>query len=316
MKTEDIALFHRIVETGSLVEAADILNLPKSTLSRRLQALEDELGVKLFHRQSRAMTLTASGSHFYDKSTAILATLEQTLSELSGEESEVTGHLRILIFPVPELIHITHAIFEFMDLHPELTVEIIVSTEPQDMIRNNIDLAFMLEDAFNENEMVARHVISEMVHFFASPEYLAKAGRPTSPDELPLHNSILFRYPNGRIFNEVPFGKDRTLSVKGNLCVNSLATCLEATLMGRGISMMPLPFAKEHIASGELEMLFEDVEPYEGKCFLVYPSRRFISLASQRFIDYMMTAMEECMGSGSGRCDKEVKIRGVIKSMI
>lgn len=316
MKTEDIALFHRIVETGSLVEAADILNLPKSTLSRRLQALEDELNVKLFHRQSRAMTLTASGSHFYDKSTAMLATLEQTLSELSGEESEVTGHLRILIFPVPELIHITHAIFEFMDLHPELTVEIIVSTEPQDMIRNNIDLAFMLEDAFNENEMVARHVISEMVHFFASPEYLAKAGRPISPDELPQHNSILFRYPNGRIFNEVPFGKDRTLSVKGNLCVNSLATCLEATLMGRGISMMPLPFAKEHIATGELEMLFEDVEPYEGKCFLVYPSRRFISLASQRFIDYMMTAMEECMGSGSGRCDREVKIRGAIKSMI
>ncbi|GIU13577.1 MULTISPECIES: LysR family transcriptional regulator [unclassified Shewanella] len=314
MKTEDITLFHRIVETGSLVEAADILNLPKSTLSRRLQALEDELNVKLFHRQSRAMTLTASGSHFYDKSTAMLAILGQTLSELSGEESEVSGHLRILIFPVPELIHITHAIFEFMDLHPELTVEIIVSTEPQDMIRNNIDIAFMLEDAFNENEMVARHIITEMVHFFASPDYLAKAGRPTTPDELPQHNSILFRYPNGRIFNEVPFGKDRTLSVKGNLCVNSLATCLEATLMGRGISMMPLPFAKEHVASGELEMLFADVEPYEGKCYLVYPSRRFISLASQRFIDYMMTAMEEC--KGTGRCDREVKIRGVIKSMI
>lgn len=75
MKTEDIALFHRIVETGSLVEAADILNLPKSTLSRRLQSLEDELNVKLFHRQSRTMTLTASGSHFYDKTTGMLATL-------------------------------------------------------------------------------------------------------------------------------------------------------------------------------------------------------------------------------------------------
>ena len=314
MKTEDIALFHRIVETGSLVEAADILNLPKSTLSRRLQALEDELNVKLFHRQSRAMTLTASGSHFYDKSTAMLAALEQTLSELSGEESELSGHLRILIFPVPELMQITHAIFEFMDLHPELTVEIIVSTEPQDMIRNNIDIAFMLEDAFNENEMVARHIFSETVHFFASPEYLLKTGRPVSPDQLPEHNSILFRYPNGRIFNDVPFGKDRVLSVKGNLCVNSLATCLEATLMGRGISMMPLPFAKEHVESGDLEMLFADVEPYEGKCFLVYPSRRFISLACQRFIDYMMNAMEQCMQSGG--CDSKVKIRGAFKSMI
>ncbi|GIU23542.1 LysR family transcriptional regulator [Shewanella schlegeliana] len=314
MKTEDIALFHRIVETGSLVEAADILNLPKSTLSRRLQALEEELNVKLFHRQSRAMTLTASGSHFYDKTTAMLATLEQTLSELSGEESEVTGHLRIMIFPVPELMHITHAIFEFMDLNPELTVEIIISSEPQDMIRNNIDIAFMLEDAFNENEMVARHIFTERVHFFASPEYLSRVGRPVTPEELPAHNSILFRYPNGRIFNEVPFGKDRILSVKGNLCVNSLATCLEATLMGRGISMMPLPFAKEYIDNGELEMLFEEIEPYEGKCFLVYPSRRFISLASQRFIDFMMDTLARCLKNGN--CGEEIRIRGPIKPML
>ncbi|QQX79659.1 LysR family transcriptional regulator [Shewanella sp. KX20019] len=313
MKTEDIALFHRIVETGSLVEAADILNLPKSTLSRRLQTLEDELNVKLFHRQSRAMTLTASGSHFYDKTTSMLASLEQTMSELTGQESEVAGHLRILIFPIPELIHITHAIFEFMDQHPQLTIEIIVSSEPQDMIRNNIDLAFMLEDAFNENEMVARHMITEMVHFFASPEYIEKVDIPLTAEELPNHNSILFRYPNGRIFNEVPFGNDRTLSVKGNLCVNSLDTCLEATLMGRGISMMPLAFAQEYVDSGKLRMLFEDVEPYEGKCFLVYPSRRFISLASQRFIDFMMKVMEDCIKNGD--CDREVRVRGSIKSM-
>ena len=313
MKTEDIALFHRIVETGSLVEAADILNLPKSTLSRRLQSLEDELNVKLFHRQSRTMTLTASGSHFYDKTTGMLATLEQTLSDLTGQDSEVAGHLRILIYPVPVLVHITHAIFDFMDKHPELTVEIIVSSEPQDMIRNNIDVAFMLEDAFNENEMVARQILTEKLHFFASQQYIEKAGQPMSPDELPDHNSILFRYPNGRIFNEVPLGNDRTFSVKGNLCVNSLDTCLEAALSGRGIAMMPLTYAQEHVDAGKLEMLFKDIEPYEGHCYLVYPSRRFVSLACQRFIDFMMQSMQECMQNGG--CDRSVSVRGAIKSM-
>ena len=201
MKTEDISLFHRIVETGSLVEAADILNLPKSTLSRRLNGLEEELNVKLFHRQSRSMTLTASGSHFYDKTTSMMSSLEQTVAELTDGKSEVSGHLRILIFPIPELLQITQGIFKFMDLHPGITVEFIVSAEPQDMIRNNIDLAFMLEDSFNENEMVARHIFSETVYFFASPEYLKKAGSPQTPDEISDHNSILFRYPNGRIFN-------------------------------------------------------------------------------------------------------------------
>ncbi|MGO1191190.1 LysR family transcriptional regulator [Vibrio casei] len=259
MKTEDIALFHRIVETGSLVEAADILNLPKSTLSRRLQTLENELKVKLFHRQSRTMTLTASGNHFYIKTTKMLATLEQTMSELTGQESEVSGHLRILIFPIPELIWITHIIFDFMDQNPEITVEIIVSAEPQNMIRNNIDLAFMLEDAFNENEMVARHIFNEKVHFFASPKYIENTAIPITIDELPNHNSILFRYPNGRVFNKVPFEEGKILSLKGNLCVNNPETCLEATLMGRGISMIPLHFAQESINNGKLEMLFKEV---------------------------------------------------------
>ncbi|MCL1048606.1 LysR family transcriptional regulator [Shewanella abyssi] len=314
MKTEDIALFHRIVETGSLVEAADILNLPKSTLSRRLQALENELNVKLFHRQSRAMTLTASGSHFYDKTTSMLASLEQTMSELTGKESEVSGHLRIMIYPIPELIRITHIIFDFMDQHPDLTVEVIVSSEPQDMIRNNIDLAFMLEDAFNESEMVARHIFSEKIHFFASPEYIKNSVIPLTPEEIPNHNSILFRYPNGRIFNEVPFGQNRFLSVNGNLCANNLVTCLEATLMGRGISLMPLPFAQEHVESGALEILFKEMEPYEGKCFLVYPSRRFISLASQRFIDFMMNAIDDRVANGDS--GPSASIRGSIKAMI
>ncbi|MCC4833896.1 LysR family transcriptional regulator [Shewanella sp. 10N.7] len=314
MKTEDISLFHRIVETGSLVEAADILNLPKSTLSRRLQALEDELEVKLFHRQSRSMTLTASGSHFYDKTTSMMSELEQTLSEITDEKAEVAGHLRILIYPIPELMQISQAIFQFMDLNPSITVEIIVSAEPQDMIRNNIDLAFMLEDSFNENEMVARHMLSETVHFFASPEYLKKAGYPETPCDVSEHNSILFRYPNGRIFNEVPFGQDMTLQVKGNLCVNNLSVCLEAALAGIGIAMMPMPFCQDYVDSGQLEMLFKDTAPYEGKCYLVYPSRRYISLASQRFIDHMLVVLEDCSQTAS--CNQIAKIRGPIKPII
>ncbi|MCE0555575.1 LysR family transcriptional regulator [Motilimonas sp. E26] len=300
MKTEDIALFHRIVETGSLVEAADILNLPKSTLSRRLQALEDELNVKLFHRQSRAMSLTASGSHFYSKTTPLLAALEQTRTELTGHKSDVSGHLRILIVPVPEQLWITRVIFDFMDQNPELSVELIVSAEPQNMIRNNIDLAFLLEDTFNETEMVARHICDEKIHFYASPDYIKNSPVPISLEELPNHNSILFRYPNGRVFNNFPIGEDKVLTLKGNLCVNNLEAILEATLTGRGISMMPRPYVQEFIDNGQLIMLFEEIGPFEGKCYLVYPSRRFISLASQRFIDFMMNTLEQHKQSNAG----------------
>ncbi|MEI6858696.1 MAG: LysR family transcriptional regulator [Shewanella sp.] len=288
MKTEDISLFHRIVETGSLVDAADLLNLPKSTVSRRLRALEDDLKVKLFHRQSRAMMLTTSGSHFYTKTLSILGELEQTLVELTDTEAEIGGHLRILLFSAPGLLDIANQIFKFMDDNPELTVELIVSAEPKDMIRNNIDIAFMLEDSFNENEMVAREIISQALHFVASPNYLAKAGMPLLPKDLEKHNFILFRYPNGRIFNELPLGNDMMIAAKGNLCLNNIQFCLEASLTGRGIAFLPIDVVRKHVEQGELVVLFEDVEPYIGKCYLVYPSRRFISLAGQRFIDQML----------------------------
>ncbi|MEI6894977.1 MAG: LysR family transcriptional regulator [Colwellia sp.] len=292
MKTEDISLFHRIVETGSLVGASDLLNLPKSTVSRRLRALEDELKVKLFHRQSRSIMLTASGSHFYTKTLSILGELEQTLVELTDTEGEIDGHLRILLFSAPDLLDIANEIFKFMDRNPELTVELIVSTEPKDMIRNNIDLAFMLEDSFNENEMVAREILSKELHFVASPDYLAKAGIPLLPEDLKKHNFILFRYPNGRIFNKLPLGNDMMVTVQGNLCFNSFQLCLEASLTGRGIAFLSTEVVRKHVEQGELVVLFEDVEPYIGKCYLVYPSRRFISLASQRFIDHMLKAVE------------------------
>lgn len=293
MKTEDVALFHRIVETGSLVLAADLLNLPKSTISRRLQGLEEEIGVKLFHRQSRSMTLTSAGSHFYEKTLSILADLEQTLAEITDKEAELSGHLRISLFPIPELIAIVDSIFEFMDLHPQLTVELITTTEPLDMIRHNIDIAFMVDEAFNDLDMVARPVTSEFLCFVASPNYLAKAGMPATPEELAEHNSILFRFPNGKIFNELPFGKDMTITVNGNICMNSVELAYEAALVDRGVAYLPISLCEEAIDEGRLVQLFEDIEPYNGMCNLVYPSRRFVSLASRRLIDHMMELLTE-----------------------
>ena len=306
MKTEDIALFHRIVETGSLVDAAELLYLPKSTISRRLQGLEDDLGVKLFHRQNRAMTLTTAGSHFYNKTLSLLASLEQTITEITDKEAEVSGHLRILLFPVPDLMLIVNGIFKFMDLNPKLTIELITTTEPLDMIRHNIDIAFVIEEAFNDVDMVARPVISEILHFVATPEYLNKAGTPMKLTDMCKHNSIMFRFPNGKVFHELPVGNNEFLPVSGNICLNSLQLALEAALASRGIAYIPERLCKDEIKQGKLVRLFADVEPYKGKCCLVYPSRRFVSLASQRLIDHMLNLLTE---GGQPLCDRESKTK-------
>jgi DNA-binding transcriptional LysR family regulator len=291
MKTEDIALFHRIVETGSILEAANLLNLPKSTVSRRLQSLEESLNLKLFHRQSRAITLTSAGSHFYEKTLVMLADLDRTLADITDNKAELTGHLRILIFPIPQIMDIVSKIFAFMDENPKFSLEIITSTEPLDMVRNNIDIAFMVNETFSELDMVAKPVISEDMCFFASPEYLAKAGMPVTLSDIEQHNSILFRFPNGKTFSEVPLANDAMQAVKGNLCTNSIQLAYEATKLGRGIGYLPKKLCQDDVEQGALVRLFNDLAPYTGVVFLVYPSRRFLSLTGQRLLDYMLAQL-------------------------
>ena len=241
------------------------------------------------------MTLTIAGSHFYNKTLSLLASLEQTITEITDKDAEVSGHLRILIFPVPDLMLIANGIFKFMDQNPKLTIELIVTAEPLDMIRHNIDIAFMVEEAFNniDIDMVARPVMSEILHFVASPEYLDKAGTPMKLSEMSQHNSIMFRFPNGQVFNELPLGNNEFISVSGNICLNSLQLALESVLASRGIAYIPESMCTEEVKQGKLVRLFTDIKPYEGKCYLVYPSRRFVSLASQRLIDHMLSLLTE-----------------------
>ncbi|MCE9687614.1 LysR family transcriptional regulator [Shewanella sp. AS16] len=291
MKTEDLALFHRIVETGSLVAAADLLNLPKSTVSRRLQTLEEELKVKLFHRQSRAMSLTSAGSHFYQRSQGILAQLDETLIEMTEDDAELSGHLRIQMFPLPENSILNHLIFRFMSLHPRLTVEVIDSTEVVDMVKHNLDVAFLIEHSIEAQDLVARPVLTTALGFFASPDYLSRMGEPRTLAEIAEHNVALYRLVNGRVFNEVEVGTGPDtikVAVQGNFCTNNLILAREFALQGKGIAYLPMEMCREYEAGGQLRQLLSNYEPHVGECFLVYPSRRFVSLACRRFIDFIL----------------------------
>ncbi|MFB2652667.1 LysR family transcriptional regulator [Shewanella seohaensis] len=288
MKTEDLALFHRIAETGSLIEAADLLNLPKSTVSRRLQALEDELNIKLFHRQSRSMTLTSAGSHFYQRSLNILAQLDETLFEMTNDDAEISGHLRIQMFPIHSMNVLMRAIFRFMDLHPKLTVEVINSAESVDMVKNNLDVAFVVEPALDTLDLVVRPIFTTDLRFYASPQYLVEHGTPRTPQEIESHNVALFRLSNGKIFNELWIGAEEEVRVRGNFCSNSVEVAVEFALQGRGIVYAPTEVVVEHVSNGQLVTLLPEIDPHPGECYLAYPSRRYVSLACRRFIDFIM----------------------------
>lgn len=287
MNTDDITLFHRIVEAGSLVDAADLVRQPKSTVSRKLKGLEDNLGVKLFHRQSRSMTLTTAGSHFYQKTLKVIADLNESINEISAPNKELTGHLKIQIFPIPDIAELTTLIFQFMDAHPNLSVEIISTGEYLDMVKHNIDLAFHIEEAFSELDMVARPVITSRLTYLASPVFLAREGYPKSPEDIVNFNTVIYRFPNGAVFDELPIDNQHTkIKVSGSIITNEMLIARQAAINHKAIAFLPTEICQEQIASGQLVPIFDDLI-HKGHCLLVYPSKRFVSLAAQKFIEFI-----------------------------
>lgn len=234
------------------------------------------------------MTLTSAGSHFYQRSQNILAQLDETLFEMTNDDAEISGHLRIQMFPIHSMNVLMGAIFRFMDLHPKLTVEVISSAESIDMVKNNLDVAFVVEPALDTLDLVVRPLFTTDLRFYASPEYLAKHGTPKTPQEIESQNVSLFRLSNGKIFNELWIGGEQEVRVRGNFCSNSVEVALEFALQGRGIVYAPAEIVVDFVEAGELISLLPSIESHQVECYLAYPSRRYVSLASRRFIDFIM----------------------------
>lgn len=292
MKTEDIKLFHQIVDAGSLIRAAEIFDLPKSNLSRRVKTLEEELSVQLFHRHNRSMQLTEAGKKFYDRTKSILIELEQSIQEITAPVYEVSGHLRVQLLPLPGLMEVGRTIFRFMDMYPKVSVEVISSSEESNLIENHIDVALRIGQKLEDSSLIARPFKSASFGYYATPEYIARHGHPTSPQELPSHNFILFRYPNGNLVNRMPIGNGKEIEVGGDLIMNSIPLIVEACLQGRGIILIPEQLADYYVERGMLVRLLEDVEPWMSYGWLVYPSRKHQSLAVRTFIDFLLSEAE------------------------
>ncbi len=293
MKTEDLKLFHQIVEAGSIMRAAEIFNLPKSNLSRRLKGLEDELQIQLFHRQNRSMQLTQSGADFYESSKPILNELENSIQAVMAPNHELSGYLRVHLLPLPELSEIGRIIFKFMDKYPKVSVEILTSGDDKNLIEQHIDVAIRLSETLKDSELIARPFQSARFGFYASPDYIERNSLPSCAADLKGHNVIRYRFPDGHIYSKLPLGNDEMVEVSGNLVMDNGILIIQACLLGKGICFMPEHLAAEHQASGDLVRILSDTGSIVKYNWLVYPSRKYLSLTARTFIDFMLAEAEQ-----------------------
>ncbi len=288
MKTEDIKLFHFIVDAGNLTKASELLDLPKSNLSRRLKNLENELQVKLFHRDHREITLSENGRLFYQRSKAIINELEFTVEAMVNESIELNAQLRVHLLPLPGIEQFENIIFHFMEMHPKVAIEIITSSDERNLIEHNIDVALRIGERLEDSSLIARPLKTVTFGYYASPEYLAKHGTPRSEEELMQHQFIIHRQPNGKLAKRFPLCNGRSFEAKGRLVVNDFSLLIRACLEHQGLMYQPRTLVESELAKGKLVHLLPETDSQAGRGWMVYPTRASLSPAARALIDYLV----------------------------
>jgi DNA-binding transcriptional LysR family regulator len=280
-----------VVSNGSFASAADAMNLSPPGVSRAISRLESRLGVRLFERSTRSLSLTEEGRRLYEQIVPLLSGLEEAAVSVTEARNTVRGHLRVNVHPFFSRLILGPRLGTFLEQHPELKVEIHTRETLGDLISEGFDLAIRF-GAPRPSALIARKLLDTRILTVATPAYLKRHGRPTAPNELATaaHRIIEFRDPEtGRPFKwEFHRGAKRLeLPTNGQLIVNDVSTMHSACLAGYGVAQVMQLGVERLIADGRLVDLFPDWPDERFPLYALYLSRSHLPAKTRAFLDFV-----------------------------
>lgn len=283
---DDLALFIAIVEAGSLNQAARRLGLPTSTLTRRLQRLEQELGCRLLHRSARRMTPTPEGWQYYERSRPLVHSLQQAVEQLDDSLREVKGLLRVL---AP--INLANGVFAdawsgFLSRYPQVRLELLLSNQTQDLHASHADLAIRTGEQ-PDSQLQQRKLGEVGVRLVASPAYLRDRPPPATPADLDRHDIVVAEPLTFWAFRHRDSGERLELSPAGRLRVNDLGLAVDAACKGMGILMCPLNVCQARLAGGELVEVMPDWRLPTRAVYAVWPQQRHLPARVRALVEHL-----------------------------
>jgi DNA-binding transcriptional LysR family regulator len=277
-----------VVETGSFTRAGEVLGLSASGVSRSVSRLEARIGVRLLDRTTRALHLTGEGARLYELAAPHLSGIEDAASVVSGAAVTVRGTLRVSLNPVFARNVLAPRLPEFTERYPELTLTVVQIPDAGDLVTEGIDAAVRFGPQ-PASSMSSRLLLETRVLTVASPSYLKKHGRPTTPEKLVGHDCIQYIDPqHGKPFHwEFHRGKEiLPVETTGRLTLTDVDTMVGACVAGGGVAQVLALGVQHLLASGALVELFPD---WPGETFPLYairPSRRLPPAAVEAFLEF------------------------------
>ncbi|MES2129412.1 MAG: LysR family transcriptional regulator [Pseudomonadota bacterium] len=288
-KLQAMEVFVQVVDAGGFTRAAENMQLPKATVSTLVQALEQALEVKLLHRTTRQISVTADGAAYYERCLRILSDVREAEESLSRTRLNPSGRLRVDASTGVANDIIIPALPGFFERYPDILLELGCSDRPVDLIEEGVDCAIRGGE-LSDSSLIARRV--GVLHFVtcATPAYLAKYGRPTHPNDLAHHRCInYFSSKTGKTFDwDFSRGEERLLiPAPASLAVNDSTAYISAGLAGLGIIQMASYSVNPLAEAGELELVLEDWTSTPLPIHVVYPQNRHLSAKVRVFVEWI-----------------------------
>ena len=289
----DLALFVEVANTRNFSRAATALGLPTSTLSRRISALERELGFPLIHRSTRVFRLTDAGEACYEQSRALVAEAMRIQEDVTGIAVRASGHIRVGVpFDLAQTI-LLPLLSRYMLAHPDISIEVITISGHPNLLTESLDLAIMVSHQLRlpDSSFWSRRIGTFPRRLFASQEYLDKHPPIQDPADLSRHSCI--RLVHGEPLSQWEMRRGRehqTVRVNGSASANSVGMLAKLAKEGMGVAVLP-DFLALHPGFGDgLVRLLTDWEAVPAHIFAVTPSklqsarvRKLVSFIKENF---------------------------------
>lgn len=285
-------VFVEVVDRGSQTAAAEALAMSRAMVSRYLGELEDWVGARLLHRTTRKLSLTGAGEQLLGQCREMLALAETMQGVSLARDSAPRGNLRIACSQSFAQAWLVHGLRDFIRLHPQVSVDLLVGSQAVNLVEARIDLALRITNQLDPN-LIARQLAVCRSVVCATPAYLAQHGTPQRPEELAQHNCLSYAYFGRSIWEFTRAGEPHAVAVSGNLSANESMVLLEAVLADIGISLQPRYSVSAHLRSGALVQLLPDYQPQELGIHALYGTRRQMPPALRALLDFLIERLAD-----------------------
>jgi len=289
MNWDKLKVFHSAAEAGSFTHAGEQLGLSQSAVSRQVSALEQELSVALFHRHARGLILTEQGELLYRTAHEVFMKLEAARAKLTDSRERPHGDLKVTTTVGIGVHWLTPRLGEFVDLFPDIRIQLITTDEELDLAMREADVAIRLRQP-TQPDLIQRKLFSVRFHAYASPEYLKRFGTPRTVEDLDSHRVLLLGGTIPAYLQPTRWLVDAGRDSKGprtpHLTINNVLGILRACQRGLGMAMLPDYLVEEN---GGLVQLFSEADPITLDAFFVYPEELKSVARVQAFRDFLVS---------------------------